>query len=406
MESYERLLKYVTFFTASDECSESVPSTDRQFALANELVAELKSLGVNNAYVDDKCYVYAYLPATKGLEAVPAIGFIAHLDTAPDFNGDGCKPIIHKCYDGKDIELGAGGRTLKVSDFPHLQKLKGQTLITTDGETLLGADDKAGIADIITAVEQIISQDIPHGKICIGFTPDEEIGRGADCFDVKTFGAEYAYTVDGGAAGEIEYENFNAAAALWTINGINVHPGSAKNIMRNASLVAMEINAMLPSGEVPEKTEAYEGFYHLNEMKGCVESASLQYIIRDHSAEAFEAKLATMRLVEKLINEKYGAGTARLTIKEQYRNMAEKILPCFHIVEKAKKAMEQLGIEPVTVPIRGGTDGGARLSYMGLPCPNIGTGGFAFHGPFEHVTVEQMDKCVDIIIGIVKEYTK
>lgn len=405
MKAHERLLNYVKFGTASNDASETVPSTQAQFALAKALVKELKELGLNDAHVDEKCYVYAHLPSTAGYEKAPSIGFIAHLDTAPDFDGNGCSPIIHESYNGEDVVLGDSGRVLKTKDFPHLKVLKGQTLITTNGETLLGADDKAGIADIMTALEQIVTNSIPHGNISVAFTPDEEIGRGANHFDTTLFGADFAYTVDGGAAGEIEYENFNAASAEWTINGKNVHPGSAKNVMVNASLVAMEINSMLPSCEVPEKTEGYEGFYHLCDIKGNVEIAHLYYIVRDHSTAAFEAKLNTLRLIEKHINEKYGENTARLTIEEQYKNMKEKILPCFHIVETAKRVTESLGITPKEVPIRGGTDG-ARLSYMGLPCPNLGTGGFAFHGPYEHTTAEQMESCVNIIIGIIKEYAK
>lgn len=404
MKAYERLLKYVSFCTASDEFCADVPSTKTQFALAEALAAELKELGLENAHVDGKCYVYAHLPCTPGCEGAPAIGLIAHLDTSPDFEGSGCRPIIHEGYDGGDVPLGTSGRVLKNEDFPHLKTLAGQTLITTDGNTLLGADDKAGIADIMTSLERIIKGGIPHGKVCVAFTPDEEIGRGADFFDVAAFGADFAYTVDGGAAGEIEYENFNAASAVWEINGKNVHPGSAKNIMVNASLVAMEINAMLPSGDVPEKTEGYEGFYHLSSMEGSVESAVLRYIIRDHSAEMFEARITAMRHIEKLVNEKYGEGTAMLTVKEQYRNMKEKILPCMHIIETAKRVIKALGLETVILPIRGGTDG-ARLSFMGLPCPNLGTGGFACHGPYEHVTAEQMESCTDIIVGIIKEYS-
>lgn len=403
MRAYERLLKYVKYGTASDEQSESVPSTGCQFALANALVDELRALGLEDAYVDERCYVYAHLPCSVGCENAPAIGFVAHMDTAPDFEGNGCVPIIHADYDGGDITLGDSGRVLSPKAFPHLTRLKGQTLITTDGNTLLGADDKAGIADILTALECIIDGNIKHGKICVAFTPDEEIGRGADCFDIPTFGADFAYTVDGGAAGEIEYENFNAAAAVWTVNGVNVHPGSAKGVMKNASLIAMEINAMLPSGDVPEKTEGYEGFFHLCDMQGTVESATLKYIVRDHNADSFKLRLDMLAHIEKLINEKYGDGTAKLTVKQQYRNMLEKILPCFHIVETAKSVISDLGIEAVAVPIRGGTDG-ATLSYMGLPCPNLGTGGFACHGPYEHVSAEQMDLCVDIILGIVKAY--
>lgn len=402
MKAFERLLKYVKYGTPSDEGSESVPSTSCQFELARAVAEELAELGVNDAYVDEKCYVYGHIPATEGYENAPAVGFIAHLDTAPDFEGNGCKPKIIEDYDGDNITLGDSGRTITLKDFPHLKRLKGKTLIVTDGNTLLGADDKAGIADILTAVERIVKEGIPHGKICVAFTPDEEIGRGADCFDLEAFGADYAYTVDGGGAGEIEYENFNAASAVWTLKGVNVHPGSAKNVMINASLVAMEINAMLPAGDTPASTEGYEGFFHLCEMQGCVEKATLEYIVRDHSPERFEGRIEMLRHIEKLINEKYGAGTALVDIKEQYRNMAEKILPVFHVIEDAKAVTESFGIKPAVHPIRGGTDG-ARLSYMGLPCPNLGTGGYAFHGPYEHAVAEEMEQCVDIIIGIAKK---
>ncbi|MBR6594843.1 MAG: peptidase T [Clostridia bacterium] len=401
MKAYERLLKYVKFGTPSDDGSETVPSTQCQFELARAVVEELKALGAEDAFVDGKCYVYGHIPATVGYEDKNAVGFIAHLDTAPDFEGVGCEPRIIESYDGCDIPLGNSGRVIKTKDFPHLKGLVGKTLIVTDGTTLLGADDKAGIADIMTAIERIRDSGVPHGRICIAFTPDEEIGRGADCFDLDVFGADWAYTVDGSGAGEIEYENFNAASAVWTVNGVNVHPGSAKDVMVNASLVAMEINSMLPAGDTPANTECYEGFFHLCEMTGTVESARLEYIVRDHSAAMFDCRLAALRHIEKLINAKYGEGTARVEIKEQYRNMAEKILPCFHIIEDAKAVTESLGIAPAVHPIRGGTDG-ARLSYMGLPCPNLGTGGYAFHGPYEHAVCEEMEQCVDIIVGIVK----
>ncbi len=403
MKAYERFLKYVKFSTNSDPESGRSPSTDSQFVLARALVEEMKELGISDAFVDEKCYVYGHIPASVGYENADAIGFIAHMDTSPDFNADNCNPIIHENYDGGDVVLGESGRVITVKEFPHLASLKGLTLITTDGTSLLGADDKAGIADILTAVERILADNIPHGKICIAFTPDEEIGSGADFFDVEGFGARFAYTVDGGGAGEIEYENFNAAAANWVINGVNVHPGSAKNIMVNAVLVATEINSMLPSGETPRDTEGYEGFYHLCDLNGDNEKATMYYIVRDHSDERFEARLETLRHIEKLINEKYGAGTAVLEIKEQYRNMKQQIVPHIHIIDTAKAVIEELGITPVIVPIRGGTDG-ARLSFMGLPCPNLGTGGYAGHGPMEHCTVEGMELCVDIICGIVKKY--
>lgn len=403
MKAYERLLKYVKFSTNSDPDSGKTPSTDSQFGLARALVEEMKALGIEDAFVDDKCYVYGHIPASAGYENADAIGFIAHMDTSPDFNADNCNPVIHENYDGGDVVLGDSGRVISVKEFPHLASLKGATLITTDGTSLLGADDKAGIADILTAMERIISENIPHGKLCVAFTPDEEIGSGADFFDVEGFGAKFAYTVDGGGAGEIEYENFNAASASWSIKGVNVHPGSAKNIMVNAALVATEINAMLPCGDTPRDTEGYEGFYHLCDISGDCEKASLYYIVRDHSDEAFSARLATLRHIEKLINEKYGAGTAVLEIKEQYRNMVRQILPHIHIIDNAKAVIEELGMTAVITPIRGGTDG-ARLSFMGLPCPNLGTGGYAFHGPLEHCTVEGMEKCVDVICGIVKKY--
>lgn len=405
MKAYERLLNYVKISTASDDKSTSTPTTKRQFDLANRLVEELKELGVEDARVDNTCYVYGTLKATEGMEHKPKVGFIAHMDTAPDFCGEGVNPQIHEHYDGKDIPLGTSGHVLRVDDFPHLKKLKGRTLITTDGTTLLGSDDKSGIAEIMTAIEQIQKESIPHGTICISFTPDEEVGAGADHFDVEGFGADFAYTVDGGEEGEIVYETFNAYEAVFEVNGFNVHPGEAKDTMINAQLVAMEINSMLPSLETPAHTEGYEGFYHLCSMNGNVEKAHLEYIVRDHNRDVLEARLNTLRHIEKGLNEKYGKQTVLLKIKEQYLNMAEKIRPCFHIVETAEKVIRELGLEPITVAARGGTDG-ARLSFMGLPCPNLGTGGYAFHGPYEHVTAEGMDKSVEIMIGIIKEYAK
>ncbi len=405
MLAHERLLKYVQVFTTSDDKSTTHPTTIRQFDLAKILVEEMKELGIEDARVDDKCYIYGTIEATEGYEEKAKIGFIAHMDTAPDFNGENVKPCIIENYDGKDVLLGNSGRILSVKKFPHLANLVGRTLITTDGTTLLGSDDKSGIAEILTAVERIQKENIPHGKICISFTPDEEVGQGADYFDVEGFGADFAYTVDGGEEGEIVYENFNAYSGVFTVNGFNVHPGSAKNTMRNAQLVAMEINQMLPTAETPALTENYEGFYHLCAMKGNVEKATLEYIIRDHSATKMESRLDTLRHIQKILNEKYGEGTVELEIKEQYRNMEEKIRPCMHIVENAKKVIKELGMEPITLAERGGTDG-ARLSFMGLPCPNLGTGGYAFHGPYEHVTVEGMEKSVDVIVGIIKEYAK
>lgn len=405
MRAYERLLNYVKVDTPSDPHSETTPSSACQFDLARLLVEELKALGVGNAHVDDKCYVYASIPATAGYEKCKRLGFIAHMDTAPDFNGKGVNPQVVSNFDGKDLVLGTSGYVLKAKDFPQLPNMKGRTLITTDGTSLLGADDKAGVAEIMTLVERILTENIPHGKICIGFTPDEEIGAGADHFDVEKFGADIAYTLDGGMEGEIEYENFNAAGADFVIHGNNVHPGSAKNIMVNAQLLAMEINGMLPADETPATTEGYEGFFHLTDMEGTVEKAKLEYIIRDHDREKFEARKALVRKIADRMNEKYGAGTVELNVKDQYYNMKEMIEPHMELIEYAKEAAKAVGINPKVVAIRGGTDG-ARLSFMGLPCPNLGTGGFGFHGPYEHITAEGMDLCVEMALKIVEKYSE
>ena len=404
MRAYERLLNYVVIHTTSDESSDTVPSTKRQFDLANLLVKEMKDLGIEDASVDDNCYVMGHVPATKGCENAPKIGFIAHLDTAPDSSGENVHPVIHENYDGKDVELG-NGRVLTTELFPHLTSLKGRTLITTDGTTLLGADDKSGIAEIMTMVEVLKKQNIPHGKICIAFTPDEEIGHGASLLDLEKFDADFGYTIDGGPENEIEYENFNAAKAVFKVRGVSVHPGDAKNRMINAALVACEISSMLPSAETPAHTEDREGFYHLTDIKGDVENAVIEYIIRDHDESLFNAKLETLRKIEKILNEKYGDGTVTLSITEQYRNMIEMIRPHIHIVETAKKCVADQGLIVKDVPIRGGTDG-AQLSFRGLPCPNLGTGGYAFHGPFEHITAEGMDAVVNIICSIVKSYSE
>ncbi len=403
MKAFERLLNYVVVYTTSDEDSTTVPTSMRQFDLAHKLVDELKALGVSDAEVDDKCYVYATLPATVGYEQATKLGFIAHMDTAPDFSGENVKPRIIEHYDGKDVVLGTSGRTLDNANFPHLASLKGRTLIVTDGTTLLGADDKAGVAEIVTLLERLISEKIPHGRISVCFTPDEEVGSGADHFDVARFGAEFAYTCDGGAEGELEYENFNAAGALFEIRGFNIHPGEAKDKMINALAVACEINAMLPKGQTPRDTSGYQGFWHLTSLDGSTEAAKLTYIIRDHDFESFERRKVTLEKIAEVLNAKYGEGTVTLTIREQYRNMKEKIEPCMHLIDNAKKAMEQAGVTPRVQPIRGGTDG-ARLSYMGLPCPNLGTGGYAFHGPYEHITVEGMDAAVEILKNLVILY--
>ncbi|HPF54656.1 MAG TPA: peptidase T [Clostridia bacterium] len=403
MRAYERLLNYVKIHTASSDESESVPTTERQKDLGRILVQELLDMGVSNAHMDEFGYVYASIPATSGCESAPSMGFIAHVDTIPDFCGENVKPRLVENYDGGEIVLGESGRTISPKVFPHLTKLAGRTLIVTDGTTLLGADDKAGVAEIMTLAEKLLTSDIPHGKICIGFTPDEEVGKGASHFNIPEFGADFAYTVDGDLEGEVVYENFNAASAAITIHGFNVHPGSAKDKMINASLVAMELNAMLPSGDTPRDTENYEGFFHLCEITGNVETCKMYYIIRDHNPERFEGRKETLMHVIKLLNEKYGSGTVVMQMRDQYRNMCELIKPCFHLIDNAVAVIRELGLEPVIEPIRGGTDG-ATLSYMGLPCPNLGTGGSAFHGPYEHVSIEGMDYCVDILLGIVEKY--
>lgn len=402
MRAYERLLKYVKIHTASAENVDATPTTQRQFDLSRELAGEMRALGMARVYEDEHAYVYGELPASAGMEDKPAIGFIAHIDTVPDFSGENVRPQVIENYDGGPVQLGTSGRTLSPAKFPELSDFVGQTLITTDGTTVLGADDKAGVAEIMTACEHIIAENRPHGRISVCFTPDEEVGHGAALLDLERFGADFAYTMDGGVLNEVNFETFNAASAHWEINGFNIHPGDAKNTMINACLVAMEINSMLPSGDTPAKTEGYEGFFHLMDMSGTVEAASLDYIVRDHDAAAFAVRKETMRHIEKLINEKYGAGTAKLTLADQYRNMAECLSAHMEVVELAEEAIRKAGLEPVRVPIRGGTDG-AQLSFRGLPCPNLGTGGYSFHGPFEHITVEGMDVAVDIILNLISE---
>lgn len=396
MKVEERLLKYVSYWTTSDETNNQIPSSDREFELARELEKELKELGLDKVILTDNCYVYGLLPATPGMESKKAVGFIAHIDTAPDFSGENVKPQIISNYDGNDVFLKGTGAYLKVSDFPSLSSLKGRTLITTDGTTLLGADDKAGVAEIMTAVEEIINEQIPHGDIWIGFTPDEEVGAGADLFDLDYFKADYAYTVDGDYEGEVAYENFNAASATFNITGVNVHPGEAKDIMVNAALVGCEIASMLPETETPAHTEGREGFFHLTDMSGDVASATLSYIVRDHDKNIFESRLNKLRTIEVEINQKYGSDTVSLNISHSYENMLSVIENNMYTIELAKEAIKSVGLEPLSRPVRGGTDG-ARLSFMGLPCPNLGTGGYGFHGPFEHITVEGMETAVKII---------
>ena len=401
MRVEERLLKYVSYWTTSDEECRQIPSSKRQFELGKVLEQELRDLGLEKVTLTDHCYVYGLLPATKGYADKPAVGFISHMDTAPDFSGKDVKPQIIPDYDGNDILLKGSGAYLKVSDFPTLKTLKGRTLITTDGTTLLGADDKAGVSEIMTAVEQIITEKIPHGDIWIGFTPDEEVGSGADLFDLDYFKARFAYTVDGDYEGEVAYENFNAASASFEINGVNVHPGEAKDIMINAALVGCEIASLLPENETPAHTEGRDGFYHLTDFSGDIAHAKVNYIVRDHDKATFEKRLDTLRGIEKKMNEKYHADTVKLNIQHSYSNMLEVIEKNEYVVAIAKKAIKNVGLEPVSRPVRGGTDG-ARLSFMGLPCPNLGTGGYGFHGPFEHISVEGMDTAVSVIKEIVK----
>ena len=396
MTALERFLIYVKIHTASSENLERTPTEEREYDLSRVLEKEMKEIGLERVFVDEHAYVYGFLPATPGCEERPCVGFIAHLDTIPDFSGENVKPQLIENYDGGDVKLGESGRVLTKDVNPNLPKLKGHTLVTTDGTTVLGADDKAGIAAIMTACERIVAEGRPPGAIAVGFTPDEEVGHGASLLDLGLFGADFAYTVDGGELDEINFETFNAASAKWEISGFNIHPGSAKGKMINASLVAMEINAMLPAGAVPERTEGYEGFFHLTDMSGTVEKAELCYILRDHDANGLAEKEKLMRLIEKQINEKYGAGTARLTIREQYRNMAEKLAEHMEIVELAEKAIRAIGLEPVRVPIRGGTDG-SQLSFRGLLCPNIGTGGYACHGPYEHTSAENLDGAARLV---------
>ncbi len=404
MESVkDKFLRYISFDTQSDPESESQPSTAKQLVLSMQLVQELKDMGITDASLDKDGYVMATIPSNMEKE-VPAIGFIAHVDTAPDAPGHDIKPQIVENYDGGDILLNEDmDLYLRVKDFPELQLYKGETLITTDGTTLLGADDKAGVAEIMCAAEYIMSHpEIPHGPIKIGFTPDEEIGRGVDHFDVEKFGAKYAYTLDGGQIGELEYENFNAASAKIFIQGCNIHPGYAKNKMVNAMLVGMELNAMLPVQQRPEFTEHYEGFFHIIGFNGTVETATIQYIIRDHDMELFNQKKALMSSCVDFLNTKYG-DIITLEMKDQYYNMREEVEPHYHIVDKAVKAMELAGITPNIKPIRGGTDG-ARLSFMGLPCPNLFAGGHNFHGKLEFVPVESMEKAVQVILNLISLY--
>ncbi len=402
---YERLIEYCKVNTMSSDTVPTSPTTEVQFDLANILKDELIAMGVQDVVLQDSCVVYGKIPATAGQEDAPAIGFIAHVDTVPDFSGENVKPLVHTNYDGKDIVLPNCGRVISVSDFPHLAQMKGKTVITASGDTLLGSDDKAGIAEIMCLCERLLTSDIPHGTVCVAFTPDEEVGLGTSRFDLAQFGADFAYTLDGGLAGEVVYENFNAASAKFVVNGVNVHPGSAKNIMVNASLVALEIAGMLPSCETPAHTEGYEGFYHLIGMEGGVDQATLAYIVRDHDACKLEHRIETLRHIEKTVREKYGENAVTLDIRMGYRNMAEKVKTRMEIVDAAIRATKAVGLTPAIQPIRGGTDG-ANLTEMGLLCPNLGTGSYGFHGPYEHSIAEDMELCVDILQGILNEFVK
>lgn len=399
MEAYERFLKYVAFPTMSDETSDSCPSTAKQLDLAKYLAAELEALGLTEVKLDQHGYLYATLEANCET-STPVIGFIAHMDTSDEAADSPIKPAIVE-YKGGDILLNADKDIfMKVADYPYLNKYIGNRIIVTDGTTLLGADDKAGIAAIVTAVEHLIASGKPHGKVRIGFTPDEEIGRGADLFDVAGFGCDYAYTVDGGALGELEYENFNGASAVAEFSGISIHPGSAKGKMINAALLATEFASMLPQDQTPATTEGYQGFFHLTSIGGSTEYAKASYIIRDHDMEKFQAKKALFAECGNRINAKYGTGTCKVTVTDSYYNMREKIADHMYIIQRAQEAMEQAGVTPLIQPIRGGTDG-ARLSYEGLPCPNLFTGGENFHSRFEFLPIESLDKACQVVENII-----
>lgn len=401
MELKERFLKYVAYDTQSDENSITFPSTDKQLVLLRALKEEMIGLGLTEVVMDQHGYVMGTIPASEGYENAPVVGFISHVDTSPDMSGAAVKPQFVNDYDGGDITLNPS-LTMTVKEFPELKFFVGHTLITTDGTTLLGADDKAGVAEIMTMAEYLLAHpEVKHGKVRIGFTPDEEIGRGVDYFDVEAFGAQVGYTVDGGMEGELEYENFNAASAKWEVSGRNIHPGMAKDKMVNAMQIAMELNSLLPAHQRPEHTEGYDGFYHLVGMRGEVEHAELSYIVRDHNRELFEQKKALMEQITAYVNGKYGEGTVRLTLKDQYYNMREMVEPHPEIIEKAMQAMEQAGVVPIVKPIRGGTDG-SRLSYMGLPCPNLYTGGMNFHGKFEYVSLDTMYRSVQTLVNLVR----
>lgn len=401
MEVEERLLKYISIKTPCDENSDKVPTTSCQFNLAKILADELKDLGLTKVILDDKCFVYGILPATPGYETRKKLGFIAHMDTVQEFCEGEIHPVCTPDYNGEDLVLGDSGRILTTKDFPHLKALKGRTLITSDGNTILGVDDKAGIAEIMQLLEILQTEQIPHGQISVAFTPDEECGSGAAHFDFEAFDAEVAYTMDGDGEGEIQYQNFNACEAKFEINGKNVHPGSAKNVMINAVLIAADINNMLPRYEIPRYTEEYEGFYHLLSIHGDEGYAIAEYIIRDHDTDSFEARKNTLRHIEKTLNELWGAGTVALTLTDEYKNMECILKEHMYLIDYARQACANANVPEDISPIRGGTDG-CKLSFKGLPCPNLGTGGHGYHGPLEHVTIEGMEAAVRVIVELVK----
>lgn len=405
MDTVERLVRYAKVNTESKSGTGKRPSTECQLDLTKMLYEEMQKLGISNVRMNDMAYVYGEIPATPGYENRPAIGFIAHIDTAPDFSGKDVHPRIIENYDGELIELGAG-RVLDPNQFPHLRKMIGDTLVVTDGTTLLGGDDKAGVAVIMTACEKLLNSDMPHGKVCVAFNPDEEIGEGPWDFDVEAFGADFAYTIDFTSAGDIIYECFNASSANVTIKGFNIHPGKAKGTMINAGLLATEFANMFPKDETPRGTEGYEGYFHLSQISGNTEKASMRWTIRDHDTEKFKAREQFMLDAVKSMNEKYGEGTVSCEIKEQYQNMASEIKKHFHLIETAMEAVREAGIEPRIVPMRGGTDGAQLTMKKGLPCPNLGEGDYCGHGPYEHVSKREMDQTVEIVLGILRRYAK
>ena len=403
VRAYERLLRYAVINSTSHEDLEGTPTGEGELELARLLATEMEALGMTDVFVDEHAYTYGFLPPTPGYELKKAIGFIAHLDTVDDCGGTDTHPQVIKNYDGSPIPLGTSGRILDPQAFPHLKECLGKTILTTDGTSVLGADDKAGIAEIMTLCQRLINDGIPHGKICVCFTPDEEIGHGAALLDLEQFGADLAYTVDGSVPGEIEYETFNAAAARLTAHGISVHPGDARGKMINAMKVIMEANAMLPDQEVPERTQDREGFYHLTGARGSVSEASADYILRDHDAAKIAERKQKMQEIARALNEKYGDGTVTCVIKDQYRNMAEVMADYPEVIDAARKAIQASGLTPSSRPVRGGTDG-AQLSFRGLPCPNLGTGGYAYHGFYEYAVAEEMDTCVEVLLQLVREY--